>query len=79
MNAYLYFETPRIKKTLGLLLSSMWFTGDGNPEAEPGARLTCHLLLRILKNVESPQPSQYAAGNHDSSLFFLCFVIINNK
>ena len=38
------------------------FIGKGRPEAEPGARLTCHLLLRILKTVESPQPSQYAAG-----------------
>ena len=36
----------------GVALPSMmeaWNSGEGNPEAEPGARLTCHLLLRIFK------------------------------
>lgn len=37
-------------------------TGEGNPDAEPGARLTCHLLLRIFKSVDTPQPSQYSGG-----------------
>lgn len=40
----------------------MLVTGEGNPDAEPGARLTCHLLLRIFKSVDTPQPAQYSAG-----------------
>ncbi|RXG58705.1 Mediator of RNA polymerase II transcription subunit 12 [Armadillidium vulgare] len=42
-------------------LKAAWNSGIGNPDAEPGARLTCHLLLRIFKSVESPQPSQYGS------------------
>ncbi|XP_076043982.1 mediator complex subunit kohtalo isoform X2 [Oratosquilla oratoria] len=44
-------------------LIAAWSKGKGNPEAEPGARLTCHLLLRIFKGVEMPHPSQYAAAS----------------
>lgn len=29
---------------------------------EAGARLSCHLLLRLLKTVECPQPALYSGG-----------------
>ncbi|CAL4069283.1 unnamed protein product, partial [Meganyctiphanes norvegica] len=44
-------------------LVKAWNSGEGNPDAEPGARLTCHLLLRIFKSVDTPQPSQYSAAS----------------
>ncbi|GAB6019774.1 hypothetical protein CHUAL_001322 [Chamberlinius hualienensis] len=31
-------------------------------DAEPGARLTCHLLLRLFKTAEFPQPQCYSLG-----------------
>lgn len=31
-------------------------------EAEAGARLTCHLLLRLFKTIECPQPSLYSVS-----------------
>lgn len=34
----------------------------GDSEAAAGARLTCHLLLRLFKTVECPQPSLYSVG-----------------
>jgi len=36
--------------------------GDADTEAEAGARLTCHLLLRLFKTVECPQPALYSVG-----------------
>ncbi|PNF33035.1 hypothetical protein B7P43_G16367 [Cryptotermes secundus] len=36
--------------------------GDADIEAEAGARLTCHLLLRLFKTVECPQPALYSVG-----------------
>lgn len=36
--------------------------GDTDPEAEASARLTCHLLLRLFKTTEAPQPSLYSVG-----------------
>nr|CAD7411497.1 unnamed protein product [Timema cristinae] len=36
--------------------------GDANAEAEAGARLTCHLLLRLFKTVECPQPALYSVS-----------------
>ncbi|XP_032453194.1 mediator of RNA polymerase II transcription subunit 12 isoform X4 [Nasonia vitripennis] len=36
--------------------------GDADTDAEAGARLTCHLLLRLFKTVECPQPSLYSVG-----------------
>lgn len=36
--------------------------GDTDPEAEASARLTCHLLLRLFKTTEVPQPSLYSVG-----------------
>ncbi|XP_050541697.1 mediator of RNA polymerase II transcription subunit 12 isoform X2 [Daktulosphaira vitifoliae] len=35
---------------------------DTDPEAEASARLTCHLLLRLFKTTEVPQPSLYSVG-----------------
>lgn len=34
----------------------------GDSEAAAGARLTCHLLLRLFKTVEGPQPASYSVG-----------------
>ncbi|KAJ8669737.1 hypothetical protein QAD02_000996 [Eretmocerus hayati] len=36
--------------------------GDADTDAEAGARLTCHLLLRLFKTVECPQPALYSVG-----------------
>lgn len=36
--------------------------GDAETDAEAGARLTCHLLLRLFKTVECPQPALYSVG-----------------
>ncbi|XP_020279147.1 mediator of RNA polymerase II transcription subunit 12 isoform X2 [Pseudomyrmex gracilis] len=36
--------------------------GDIDIEAEAGARLTCHLLLRLFKTVECPQPALYSVS-----------------
>ncbi|XP_076661232.1 mediator complex subunit kohtalo [Halictus rubicundus] len=36
--------------------------GDADMEAEAGARLTCHLLLRLFKTVECPQPALYSVS-----------------
>ncbi|XP_032668438.1 mediator of RNA polymerase II transcription subunit 12 isoform X2 [Odontomachus brunneus] len=36
--------------------------GDVDMEAEAGARLTCHLLLRLFKTVECPQPALYSVS-----------------
>ena len=35
---------------------------DADADAEAGARLTCHLLLRLFKTNEIPQPSLYSVG-----------------
>ncbi|XP_055677088.1 mediator of RNA polymerase II transcription subunit 12 isoform X2 [Lutzomyia longipalpis] len=35
---------------------------DMTPEAEAGARLTCHLLLRLFKTIEIPQPGLYSVS-----------------
>lgn len=35
---------------------------DMTPEAEAGARLSCHLLLRLFKINESPQPGFYSVS-----------------
>lgn len=35
---------------------------EANADAEAGARLTCHLLLRLFKTNENPQPSLYSVG-----------------
>lgn len=35
---------------------------DSDTEAEAGVRLTCHLLLRLFKTVECPQPSLYTVS-----------------
>lgn len=44
-------------------LKAAWNNGKGNPEVEPGARLSCHLLLRIFQNQDSCQPAQYCPGS----------------
>ncbi|XP_026481599.1 mediator of RNA polymerase II transcription subunit 12-like [Ctenocephalides felis] len=36
--------------------------GDIPLDAEAGARLTCHLLLRLFKTVECPQPGMYSVS-----------------
>ncbi|XP_014240194.1 mediator of RNA polymerase II transcription subunit 12 isoform X2 [Cimex lectularius] len=36
--------------------------GDADLDAEAGARLTCHLLLRLFKTSEVPQPAMYSVG-----------------
>ena len=36
--------------------------GDADTEAEAGARLTCHLLLRLFKTSECPQPALYSVS-----------------
>lgn len=38
------------------------------PEAEAGARLLCHLLLRLFKTVEVPQPGMYSVGTSPNPL-----------
>lgn len=38
--------------------------GDTDMDSEAGARLTCHLLLRLFKTIEVPQPSLYSVGKH---------------
>ncbi|KAK8720073.1 hypothetical protein OTU49_013593, partial [Cherax quadricarinatus] len=61
------FTLPDFLKCVVLpSLMAAWNSGEGNPEAEPGARLTCHLLLRIFKSVDTPQPAQYSAGSSQS-------------
>lgn len=40
-------------------------------DAEAGARLTCHLLLRLFKTSEVPQPAMYSVGKH-----FVIFVLL---
>ncbi|RZF38411.1 hypothetical protein LSTR_LSTR006537 [Laodelphax striatellus] len=35
---------------------------DADVDAEAGARLTCHLLLRLFKTIEIPQPALYSVG-----------------
>lgn len=41
-------------------------------EDEAGARLTCHLLLRLLKTVECPQPALYSGGTSPHPLEVFC-------
>lgn len=36
--------------------------GDADVDTEAGARLTCHLLLRLFKTIEVPQPALYSVG-----------------
>ncbi|KAF2359628.1 Mediator complex subunit Med12 [Trinorchestia longiramus] len=48
-------------------LKAAWNNGKGNPEVEPGARLSCHLLLRIFQSIDSSQPAQYCPGSPSSS------------
>lgn len=38
------------------------FSAGGDPDAEPGARLTCHLIRRLFKKAYSP-PGVYHIGN----------------
>ena len=47
--------------------------GDADTEAEAGARLTCHLLLRLFKTVECPQPALYSVGQ--LSQWFISVVV----
>jgi len=47
--------------------------GDADTEAEAGARLTCHLLLRLFKTVECPQPALYSVGQ--LSQWFISLVV----
>jgi mediator of RNA polymerase II transcription subunit 12 len=47
-------------------LKAAWNNGKGNPEVEPGARLSCHLLLRIFQSIDSSQPAQYCPGSPSS-------------
>ena len=35
---------------------------EADADAEAGARLTCHLLLRLFKTNEIPQPGLYSVG-----------------
>lgn len=44
-------------------LKAAWNNGKGNPEVESGARLSCHLLLRIFQSQDSCQPAQYCPGS----------------
>jgi hypothetical protein len=47
------------------ILFSCLFLARGDAElAEAGARLTCHLLLRLFKTIEVPQPSLYSVGEN---------------
>jgi hypothetical protein len=52
--------------------------GDADTEAEAGARLTCHLLLRLFKTVECPQPALYSVGQL-SQWFIYIVVVISSK
>lgn len=45
-----------------IILSIGHGAADTDPEAEASARLTCHLLLRLFKTTEVPQPSLYSVG-----------------
>lgn len=36
--------------------------GETTPEIEAGARLSCHLLLRLFKTIECPQPGLYSVS-----------------
>lgn len=38
--------------------------GDADMDTEAGARLTCHLLLRLFKTIEVPQPALYSVGQY---------------
>lgn len=35
-----------------------------DPEAEAGARLTCHLVLRLFKTSDAPHPACYSSSSH---------------
>jgi len=35
-----------------------------DPEAEAGARLTCHLVLRLFKTSDAPHPACYSNSSH---------------
>lgn len=36
---------------------------NSGPSAEGGMRLTCHLLLRLFRTAEGPQPGLYSVGS----------------
>jgi hypothetical protein len=54
--------------------------GELDLKAEAGARLTCHLLLRLFKTIESPQPALYSVGMfiHRPILLLFYFSVKNN-
>jgi hypothetical protein len=78
----LYLEFFKIKVIPGcafaFVFNKLTGRGDADIEAEAGARLTCHLLLRLFKTVECPQPALYSVGQ-----LFECFIsakfFITNK
>ena len=48
-------------------LVKIWNEGgrsDTDPEAEAGARLTCHLVLRLFKTSDAPHPACYSNSSH---------------
>lgn len=48
-------------------LVKIWNEGsrsEADPEAEAGARLTCHLVLRLFKTSDAPHPACYSNSSH---------------
>lgn len=54
-----FFNQLSIEKINILCVSGR---ADPDTDAEAGARLTLHLLLRLFKTIEVPQPSLYSVG-----------------
>ena len=51
-------------------LVKIWNEGrsDADSEAEAGARLTCHLVLRLFKTSDAPHPACYSNSNSSHSV-----------
>lgn len=47
---------------LPALVQALKGRSESTPEIEAGARLSCHLLLRLFKTVECPQPGLYSVS-----------------
>jgi hypothetical protein len=62
-----------LQKEIYFFFNKLTGRGDADIEAEAGARLTCHLLLRLFKTVECPQPALYSVGQCSEQL--ICITV----
>ncbi|XP_012157623.1 mediator of RNA polymerase II transcription subunit 12 isoform X2 [Ceratitis capitata] len=51
-----------LKFALPTLANAYPVGGEFTPDAEAGARLTCHLVLKLFKTIEIPQPRMYSVS-----------------